>query len=299
MRLRVGGGGLLLCLPLFSTLTLTPLFLSLSPYHSQVLKPDYSHLPAYIDKPSLLKEWGGDLDFDLSTYVAWRLAEEGVGAGDAASAAGVDGSDGPVPATAAADQLAHTLTALSLSSSPTPTPMPTPAPTPTPTQHTLLSKYTPRRFDPAHQDDTAATMEQAFLHTPSSTLSPQASLSTTLSKRGNGQGFFSSYKWKEKLVMLLPGAGAGGVLVYFDKLDVAEDNCPSKVVALAAGVYVEINGAEESSGSSKSGGGRPFEFTVVTPSRNFTFAATSDEQRSQWARGIKEAVSTLQAAPRG
>ena len=142
-------------------------------------------------------------------------------------------------------------------------------------------------------------MEQAFLSTPSTVLQPRASLSATLCKRGNGQGFFSSYKWKDKLVMLLPGtAGAGGVLVYFDKVAVAEDSCPSKVVALGGGVYVEMDGADASGGSSGKGGGRAFQFTVVTPSRNFVFAATSDEQRRQWALAIAESATTPPVMPR-
>lgn len=137
-------------------------------------------------------------------------------------------------------------------------------------------------------------MEQAFLHTPASILQPQAVLSATLGKRGNGQGFFSSYKWKEKLVLLLPM----GVLVYFDKVAVAEDNLPSKVVALGGGVYVETDGADGNNNGS-GGSSKPFQFTIVTPSRNYTFAAENEVQRKQWASAIAETVKATQAAARG
>ena len=49
-------------------------------YESMVLKPSFAHLPSAIPKASMLRRWGGDLDFDIDAWVEWRAAEEGVDA---------------------------------------------------------------------------------------------------------------------------------------------------------------------------------------------------------------------------
>jgi hypothetical protein len=47
-------------------------------YNNMKLKPDFKHLPKHLPAESILKEWGGELDFNLNTYLAWRASEEGV-----------------------------------------------------------------------------------------------------------------------------------------------------------------------------------------------------------------------------
>jgi len=53
-------------------------FMQKETYENMVLKPDFSHLKKYIEPENILTEWGGELEFDLEEYVAWRAREEGV-----------------------------------------------------------------------------------------------------------------------------------------------------------------------------------------------------------------------------
>lgn len=46
-------------------------------YNSLKLRPNFKHLKEIIDDDSLLKEWGGKLEFDFDEYIAWRAREEG------------------------------------------------------------------------------------------------------------------------------------------------------------------------------------------------------------------------------
>ena len=34
------------------------------------LKPNFSHLPKYLPTSSILKEWGGDLEFDIEVQTS-------------------------------------------------------------------------------------------------------------------------------------------------------------------------------------------------------------------------------------
>jgi len=53
-------------------------FMAKETYENMLLMPNFAHLPEHIEPSSTLREWGGDLDFDLEAYVAWRAAEEGL-----------------------------------------------------------------------------------------------------------------------------------------------------------------------------------------------------------------------------
>merc|ERR1719329_2131220 len=58
---------------------LTKPFMAKEAYEALILRPDFSDLHKYVPKASILKEWGGDLEFDMDAYVRWRAEEEGVG----------------------------------------------------------------------------------------------------------------------------------------------------------------------------------------------------------------------------
>ncbi len=53
-------------------------FMDKEAYDNMMLKPDYSHLPKYIKKENMLKQWGGEMEFDFHEYIQWRAEEEGV-----------------------------------------------------------------------------------------------------------------------------------------------------------------------------------------------------------------------------
>jgi hypothetical protein len=40
--------------------------------------PDFKMLSKYLPKESILKEWGGELEFDIEAYINWRARKEGV-----------------------------------------------------------------------------------------------------------------------------------------------------------------------------------------------------------------------------
>lgn len=53
-------------------------FMAKQMYDAMVLKPNYKHLSKHIDPACMLKEWGGELEFDIDAYIRWRAEEEGV-----------------------------------------------------------------------------------------------------------------------------------------------------------------------------------------------------------------------------
>jgi len=53
-------------------------FMSKESYEALILRTDYTHLPKHLPKSSILKEWGGEVEWDLGKYVEWRAKEEGV-----------------------------------------------------------------------------------------------------------------------------------------------------------------------------------------------------------------------------
>lgn len=71
-------------------------FMAKETYDNMKLKPNFNHLPKYLPPASILKAWGGELEFDIEAYIQWRAKEEGVVVdpvavrtfGDAASVAG-------------------------------------------------------------------------------------------------------------------------------------------------------------------------------------------------------------------
>jgi hypothetical protein len=53
-------------------------FMRRETYESMVLKPNFSHLPSTIPRGSMLRQWGGELEFDIDEWLEWRAREEGV-----------------------------------------------------------------------------------------------------------------------------------------------------------------------------------------------------------------------------
>jgi len=107
-----------------------------------------------------------------------------------------------------------------------------------------------------------------------------------LKKQGNGQGFFSTYKWKEKLVILVPG-----VLVYFDSTEESDKNFPSKVIPLGSGgCYIELTG------KGSDGIDEKLAISLVTPERNYTFAALNEKEKNEWVESIRSAIADAGSA---
>lgn len=53
-------------------------FMRREAFEAMVLKPSFAHLRGAIPKTSLLRQWGGELDFDIDEWVEWRATQEGV-----------------------------------------------------------------------------------------------------------------------------------------------------------------------------------------------------------------------------
>mmetsp|Transcript_58285 Transcript_58285/g.138733 ORF Transcript_58285/g.138733 Transcript_58285/m.138733 type:complete len:462 (-) Transcript_58285:131-1516(-) len=53
-------------------------FMSKEAYEALLLRTDFSHLPSHLPASSIIKEWGGEVEFDLEKYIAWRAKEEGI-----------------------------------------------------------------------------------------------------------------------------------------------------------------------------------------------------------------------------
>jgi len=199
---------LLLNVALIRTFSLVKPFMDPEAFSNIILKPDCSHLSTYIARENLLRQWGGEIDFDLDEYIRWRAEEEGV----------TDLLTSEVrrfSATEAANSLTESSDFSSLSS-----------------------------FDMSHNDPPPTKMDRLW-------------------KRGSGVGFFSSFKWKQKLFCV----GPGGLAVYFDSTEVSEGNKASRVVPLA-GAYAEpiAEGMDAKS----------FGFQVIAPSRSFVFSCKSN-----------------------
>lgn len=141
----------------------------------------------------------------------------------------------------------------------------------------------PRRYDPTISNS-LSDLESMELALKSSSIVDNKSSALKvgqLSKQGSGQGWASNFKWKEKLVALLPG-----VLLYFDNLDENDaSNKPSAVIVLGQGAYIDesVEGRDNT----------PFSFQLVTPSRNYRFAARDDTEMYQWIEAISDAVSRV------
>ena len=195
-------------------------------YNNMVLKPDFSHLKKIISDSEMLKEWGGEIDFDLNEYIAWRAEEEGI-------------------------------------------------------SPEVISNMAPKRYVPTSADNNPYGEESDFGSLSSFDISqndPAPSRLAKLWKRGSGVGFFSSFKWKEKLVSV----GPGGVIIYFDSTDISEANKASRVIPLA-GSYVEATAEGKDSKS--------FGFQVVAPSRSYFFSCDSRADLDLWLEVISEEIT--------
>lgn len=53
-------------------------FMAKQTYESMRLEPNFNHLRKHFPESSILKHWGGDLNFDFNKYIAWRAREEGI-----------------------------------------------------------------------------------------------------------------------------------------------------------------------------------------------------------------------------
>jgi hypothetical protein len=147
----------------------------------------------------------------------------------------------------------------------------------------VIDESNVRRYDPKASQSASQgeSMIEAMLQV---SVMDHANLSLKkglLKKQGNGQGFFSTYKWKEKLVILVPG-----VLLYFDSTEENEKNFPSKVIPLGSGgCYIELTG------KGSDGVDEKLAISLVTPERNYTFAALNEREKDEWVECIRSAIA--------
>jgi hypothetical protein len=231
-------------------------FMDEESYNNMLIKPDCSHLLQYIDKENLLKELGGELEFDVKRYIGntntncntncytnsnrhintntntntnintntseWRALEEGVE---------IDYSD--------------------------------------------IRRYDAKNVSQISEAD----MKGQLMQTTSLQLSEgelKPSKIGILSKQGSGVGLFANYKWKDKLVAV----GPGGICYYFDSSEISNTNKVSTIIQLL-GAYIELT----------DGSGNEFTFQLVTAERNFTFSAKSIEDRNDWIAAFSEQIN--------
>lgn len=135
-----------------------------------------------------------------------------------------------------------------------------------------------RHYDPSNAHG-ESLLEKSLLQVPANEQRKRAIRSAKVSKRGGGVGLFSSFKWKPKLLMLLPG-----VLLYFDDLDEESDSLPSTAIALAQGAHTRVVDFGDR-------GSATWAFEVVAPGRTYTFACDSEDDRRDWTEAINAACA--------
>jgi len=57
-------------------------FMRREAYNSMVLRPSFAHLPGAMPASSMLRSWGGTLDFDIDAWIEWRAVQEGLAPSD-------------------------------------------------------------------------------------------------------------------------------------------------------------------------------------------------------------------------
>jgi len=98
-------------------------------------------------------------------------------------------------------------------------------------------------------------------------------------KQGSGYGFFSSTKWKTKLLVVMSNS-----LAYFDSTIISEDSHAARQIPLDENSVVEtLQGA---SGPSHS-------FRVQAAGRNFDFGVDSEAEVTKWKASIEQAISNI------
>ena len=53
-------------------------FMRREAYDAMVLRPSFAHLAGAMPRASMLRQWGGELDFDIDVWLEWRAQQEGV-----------------------------------------------------------------------------------------------------------------------------------------------------------------------------------------------------------------------------
>ena len=201
-------------------------FMDKEAYDNMMLKPDYSHLSKYIKKDQMLKEWGGEMDFDFLEYIEWRAEEEGV-----------------------KDKLNNEVRRY----------VATPA----------------DEEDPLDNDDALRSMTSFYMQNND----PAPRKMHSVWKRGSGVGFFATTKWKEKLLCISNGSGFA---VYFDALEISENNRAAKVIPLQ-GSFVEATKEGKDQNS--------FGFQLVCPGRSFLFSCESNDALDSWLMALQEEIA--------
>lgn len=99
-----------------------------------------------------------------------------------------------------------------------------------------------------------------------------------VSKRGSGQGLFSTVRWKRKLLVLTPHA-----LGYFDALDATDS---SNTLARSVPLRCGDASVERVQGSP----GHDHQFRVRTGGRDYLFAADGSSDADGWVHAIEEVI---------
>ena len=168
-------------------------FMAKETYDNMILKPNFSHLSGkHIDAEHMPREWGGELDWDINAYIAWRAQEEGdvvldeaaVRQYDAEAQAAIGAGGGGA---GGEDEDANMLESMS-------------------------SAAMDALGGEGGVGGGAAAAEK--------TMGP-------VYKRGSGVGMFASTKWKEKLLCV-----TGGSCVYWDSTEISEKNKAARFLQL-------------------------------------------------------------------
>ena len=129
--------------------------------------------------------------------------------------------------------------------------------------------------DPLANDDTLSSMSAYYIQNDD----PPPRRMHSVWKQGSGVGFFANTKWKEKLLCV--GNGSGFAL-YFDSLEISENNKASKVIPLQ-GSFIE---------TTKEGKDlKSFGFRLVCPGRSYIFSCESNDALDSWLTAFQEEIA--------
>lgn len=244
-------------------------FMSAKAYSALKLKPDFSHLKDHADTSSLLKEWGGELSFDMELYLAWRAKEE-----DSVLTRPIRRYEGAAP---------KGVTLASLRG----------------------DGGDGIRIGGNNNDSSNKTAsDDSVISGPSSGGSP-VSYEGTLLKRGSGEGMFGTLRWKHKFVVL--SSGMLWYFDMNSATDQPKDDAEaSREPEPLVGAFIEHIMDDGDSCSTKSSRKRlrPHSFKVMLGGgggrdgrRALVFAASSDAEREKWVAAFAaESMVTAKAS---
>ena len=210
-----------------------------------VLRPSFAHLPRSIAPECMLERWGGTLAFDLDAYVEWRAAEEGIELERVCARGGGRAFEPERAAANSEDSMNESL-------------------------HGGSVTITARALIHGEADDSDGSA------------GVRAKWHAAVEKRGSGKGYFSTTRWKPKLLTV---SGLG--LVYFDSTEVSTENKAARIVPLGTADRAERRAP------SSSNRGPAFQFALTTAAREYLFGAADEATADAAVAAINAQVSEL------